>query len=57
MAKIEHNQDARVLVGIDISKSRHEVLIAAPGKSAPPADDGFEHSRRLPSPDRFLAEL
>jgi len=33
MAKIEHNQDARVLVGIDISKNRHEVLIAAPGKT------------------------
>lgn len=33
MARIEHNQDARVLVGVDISKNRHEVLIAAPGKT------------------------
>lgn len=32
MAKVEHTSDARVLVGIDISKSRHEVLIAVPGK-------------------------
>ncbi len=33
MAKVEHTSDARVLVGIDISKHRHEVLIAVPGKS------------------------
>lgn len=33
MAKVEHTSDARVLVGIDISKHRHEVLIAAPGES------------------------
>lgn len=33
MAKVEHTSDARVLVGIDISKHRHEVLIAGPGKS------------------------
>ena len=32
MAKVEHISDARVLVGIDISKHRHKVLIAAPGK-------------------------
>ena len=32
MAKIEHLADARVLVGTDISKHRHEVLIAVPGK-------------------------
>ncbi len=32
MTKVEHTSDARVLVGIDISKHRHEVLIAAPGK-------------------------
>ena len=32
MAKVEHTSDARVLVGIDISKHRHEVLIAVPGK-------------------------
>ena len=32
MTKIEHTEDARVLVGIDISKHRHEVLIATPGK-------------------------
>ena len=31
MAKVEHTSNARVLVGIDISKHRHEVLIAAPG--------------------------
>lgn len=33
MAKVERTSDARVLVGIDISKHRHEVLIAVPGKS------------------------
>jgi transposase len=33
MAKAEHNADARTLVGIDISKNRHEVLIAVPGKT------------------------
>ena len=33
MAKIEDTPDARVLVGIDISKHRQEVLIAAPGKT------------------------
>ncbi|SFN21944.1 Transposase, partial [Thioclava dalianensis] len=32
MTKVQHTADARVLVGIDISKHRHEVLIAAPGK-------------------------
>ena len=31
--KIDYTPDARVLVGIDISKHRHEVLIAAPGKT------------------------
>lgn len=33
MAKVEHASDARVLVGIDISKHRHEVLLAVPGKT------------------------
>jgi len=33
MAKVEHTSDANVLVGIDISKHRHEVLIAVPGKT------------------------
>ena len=33
MAKNEHPSDAGVLVGIDISKHRHEVLIAVPGKT------------------------
>jgi len=33
MAKVEHTSDARVLVGIDSSKNRHEVLIAVPGKA------------------------
>ena len=33
MAKVEHTSNARVLVGIDISKHRHEVLIAVPGKT------------------------
>ena len=33
MAKVEHTSNARVLVGIDISKHRHEVLIAIPGKT------------------------
>lgn len=32
MTKVQHTADAPVLVGIDISKHRHEVLIAAPGK-------------------------
>ncbi|WP_348638984.1 hypothetical protein [Thioclava sp. DLFJ4-1] len=32
MTKVQHTADARVLVGIDISEHRHEVLIAAPGK-------------------------
>ena len=32
MTKVEHTADALVLVGIDISKHRHEVLISAPGK-------------------------
>ncbi len=32
MAKVEHTADARVLVGVDISKHRHEVLTAARGK-------------------------
>ena len=34
MAKVEHTSDARVLVGIDISKHRHEVLIAVQAKTA-----------------------
>ena len=33
LAKAEHTSDARVLVGIDVSKNRHEVLIAVPGKA------------------------
>jgi len=33
MTKVEHTSDARVLVGIDISKHRHVVLIAIPGKT------------------------
>ena len=33
MGKVELTSDARVLVGIDISKHRHEVLIAVPGKT------------------------
>ena len=33
MAKIDYTPDARVLVGIDISKHRHEVLITAPGRT------------------------
>lgn len=33
MAKVEHTADAPVLAGIDISKHRHEVLIAVPGKA------------------------
>ena len=32
MTEIEDAPGARVLVGIDISKHRHEVLIAVPGK-------------------------
>lgn len=33
MTKVEHTADARVLVGIDISKYRHEVLFAVLGKT------------------------
>jgi hypothetical protein len=33
MAKAKHTTDARILVGIDISKNRHEVLIDVPGKT------------------------
>ena len=33
MTKVHDTTDARVLVGIDISKHRHEVLIAVPGKT------------------------
>lgn len=33
MAKVNATTDARILVGIDISKNRHEVLIAIPGKT------------------------
>jgi transposase len=33
MTKAEHTSDARVLVGIGISKNRHAVLIAVPGKA------------------------
>ncbi|GGW45498.1 hypothetical protein GCM10011452_37030 [Gemmobacter lanyuensis] len=33
MAKVEHTSDALVLVGIDISKSRHEVLVIVPGRT------------------------
>jgi hypothetical protein len=30
MAKAQHTADARVLVGIDIAKNRHVILIAVP---------------------------
>jgi hypothetical protein len=33
MTKANTTTDARVLVGIDISKNRHEVLIAVPAKT------------------------
>ena len=33
MAKTQNTPDARILLGIDISKNRHEVLIAVPGKT------------------------
>lgn len=33
MAKIDSNTETRILVAIDISKHRHEVLIAIPGKT------------------------
>lgn len=33
MTKVKHTADARVLVGIDISKHCHEVLIAVQGKT------------------------
>ncbi len=35
MAESNITMDARVLVGIDISKNRHEVLIVMPGKARP----------------------
>lgn len=33
MAKANHMTDAGVLVGVDISKNRHDVLIAVPGRT------------------------
>ncbi len=33
MAKAQHTADTRILVGIDISKNRQEVLIAVPDKT------------------------
>lgn len=33
MTKVEHRSDARVLVGIDLSRHRHEALISASGKT------------------------
>lgn len=33
MTKAHDTTDARALAGIDISKHRHEVLIAVPGKT------------------------
>ena len=33
MTKANHMPDARVLVGVDISKNRHDVLIAVPGRT------------------------
>jgi hypothetical protein len=37
MAKAQHTADTRILVGIDISKNRHEVLFAVPDNSNRPA--------------------
>jgi hypothetical protein len=55
MAKVEHTSDARVLVGIDISKNRHEVLIAGARQGSPPQDDRPEHCRKIYQPtDRCL---
>ena len=46
MTKANATTGARLLVGIDISKNRHEVLIAVPGKARPlasrsPLRNGF----------------
>lgn len=55
MANVENTPDARVLVGVDISKHRHEVLIAAPGK--PAAHDDHQQHRRLHALDCDLARI
>ena len=54
MAMAQHTTDARVLVGIDISKNRHEVLIAAPGGMATgrPIRSGPSNSALKPKPPR-----
>ena len=39
-----HSTLTTVLVAIDISKHRHEVLIGIPGKKAPPPHDDYEHA-------------
>ncbi len=55
MAKVEHTSDARVLIGIDISKYRHEVVMAAPGKqrrrklAITNPIEGFRRLRGMPS--------
>jgi len=57
MAKFEHTSDARVLVGIDISKHRHEVLIAVPGKARRRRMTITNSNRRLHAPDCDLAGI
>ena len=52
MAWTETTSDARVLVGVDISRRRHEVLIAAPGKAASPPSDPHEHKGGFRAPGR-----
>lgn len=57
MAKVEHASDARVLVGIDISKHRHEVLIAVPGKTRRRPMTEADRFHRSTRGDWFLAFL
>jgi transposase len=50
-----HSTASTLLVAIDISKHRHEVLIGDPGQEAPPSFDDHEHAGRLPAPYAALA--
>ena len=44
MTVITIAQNTPVLVAIDIAKARHEVLIAVPGKKAPPSFNCFKRA-------------
>ena len=57
MARTETTPDARVLVGVDISKHRHEVLIAVPGKQRRRTSDPHEHEGGLRTAGRRSLRL